>query len=163
MKSKKMKPFKERAAGDGNLINRANFRENYAEFEKYCKQHYGKGNFLDWAAEQFNILNESQEYVIELVKLNTIKSHNFNFEISPNIENATSLLRKELLDSSIKTTYTKSPNRATFELLSLVRNNLNHQNKSEMDEDQYLRNYNIVKFANLISEILLNKIEHHNK
>ena len=38
MKSKIMKLFKERAAGDGNLINRANFRENYAEFEKYCNE-----------------------------------------------------------------------------------------------------------------------------
>jgi len=160
---KKMNKFKSKAKEDGNWENRSKFRDNYAEFENYCHTNYGKGNFLDWASNKFQIFEPSKTLLCELVQMDTIKSHSNNFKISATIEAATNLLRKVLLDSTIESNYKKSPNRATFELLALIRNNLNHQNKSELEEDQYDRNSNIVRVANGISEILLEQIESETK
>lgn len=158
-----MSKFKRKAIQDGNWDNRSSFRDNYAEFENYCHSNYGKGNFLDWASQKLPIFDSCKALLIELIQMDTIKSHNNRFQISPNIEEATNLLRHELLDPTIKSNYSKGPNRAVFELLSLIRNNLNHQNKSETEEEQYNRNYQIVRIANEISIILLDQIENAGK
>lgn len=158
-----MNKFKSKAKEDGNWDNRSNFRHNYAEFENYCHTNYGKGNFLDWASNKFQIFEHCKSLLSELVEMDIIKSHSNNFKISPTIENATNLLRQELLDESIKSNYKKDPNRAAFELLALIRHNLNHQNKSELEEDQYIRNSNIIRIANEISNILMEQIKTETK
>lgn len=155
--------FKSRAKEDGNWENRSNFRDNYAEFENYCHTNYGKGNFLDWASEKFEIFEPNRSLVSELVQMETIKSHNNNFDVSPTIEDATNLLRQILLDPTIKSNYKKGPNRATFELIALIRHNLNHQNKSELEDKQYVRNSKIVLNANKIFNVLMEQIQNETK
>ena len=124
---------------------RNNLRDNYSEMEKYCSQKYGKGNFIDWLSNQIDLYEGNEEILKDLVSLDTIKDNNMNFKINPKVEQATNFLRKKLIDPNIESKYDMGESRAVLKILQQVRDNLTHHNKSEIDEKQYKRNYNIVK------------------
>lgn len=125
--------FKKKALEDGYATYRENLLTNFAWIENFCKENYGKGDYIHWLSEKINLFEENEKTLTELVGLDYIKSNSLNFQVSPTIKSATDFLRKKLLDTTIQANYEKSESRAAFELLKQVRDNLIHSGKFEME------------------------------
>lgn len=153
-----LREFKKQASEDF-LMHRNNLRENYSWIENYCNNNYGKGNYLDWLAERFELININKTELINLIGIDYIKSHSFGFRIRPTLKNAVDLLRNILIDNSIEFKYKKNGNRAVLELLQQIRDNLTHQGKYEVESEQYKRNLYIITNASIISDRIVKLID----
>ena len=63
------------------------------------------------------------------------------------------------MDNEIKHKYKKSLERAVFELLQVIRDNITHYGKFEYTKKQYNRNLTLIKNASLITYSLVQEIE----
>jgi len=156
---KDFESFKAKASKDNLLTYRAVFRENYSEMERYCADNNHKKNCTDWIANQINLFEGNEKIIRDLVSLEPIRSNNLNFKVTPTVQKATDFLRKRLIDDSIQTDYDKSESRAVFELVQQIRDNLTHQNKSEIERNQYERNHEILKLGSELTNSIIEKIK----
>ena len=109
-----MKHFKEKVSEE-NQNYRSNLRDCYASLENYCKDKYKSGNYLDLIADSTNLVETCKTEISGIIQQDYIKSSNFNFEVRPNVKNATDFLRKEILGINTDHMYNKSLERAVYE------------------------------------------------
>ncbi|HLS11805.1 MAG TPA: hypothetical protein VK050_06560 [Flavobacteriaceae bacterium] len=151
-----MKRFREKETEELKKY-RNDFRDNFAYIESFCKKKF-KGKFnLDLLSKQTNLAEICREEIVELIEQDYIRSNSYNFEIRPSVKNATDFLRKEILNEKIDVTYRGNVERAVFDLLKEIRDNLVHYGKFEVDDAQYDRNFILIKNATLITATLINE------
>lgn len=153
-----MKEFKKKVTED-NYYYRNNLKDNYTFIEKFAKYKYKTGNYLDYISNETNMIKSNSKEIIEIIKQDYIKSNSLGFELNQTVKNATDFLRKELLNQKIDVIYKKGAERAVFELLKQIRDNITHNGKFEITEEQYRRNFKLVKNASIITEEVVNFIE----
>ena len=110
-------------------------------------------------SETTNLTDTCNKEIIKLIQQDYIKSNNYKFKVRPNIKNATDFLRKEILGEEIEHKYKKSLERAVYELLQAIRDNITHYGKLEYSENQYNRNLILIKNASFITCTLVKEIE----
>ena len=155
-----MREFNEKASEEYQF-HRTNFRDCYTYIEDYCQIKFNSGNYLDLLAETTNLKEICRKEIIEIIKQDYVKSQSNNFNIRPIVKNATDFLRKEILGEDIEHKYKKSLERAVYELLKAIRDNITHQGKFEISENQYKRNEILIKNASLITCSLVQEIENN--
>lgn len=155
---KKVKEFKEKVSEEYQN-NRNNFRDCYSYIEHYCKKKYNNGNYLDLLSETTNLTEICKKEISELIHQDYVKSNNYNFDVRPDVKNATDFLRSEMLGEKIEHKYKKSLERAVYELLQAIRDNITHYGKLEHSEEQYNRNQTLIKNASLITCSLVQELE----
>lgn len=153
-----MREFKEKVSAEYQN-HRNNFRDCYSFIENYCKKKYNNGNYLDLLSENTKLIEICKEEISEVIQQDYIKSNNYDFEVRPIVKNATDFLRKEILGEEIEHKYKKSLERAVYELLQAIRDNITHYGKLEHSEEQYNRNLILIKNASLITCSLVQEIE----
>lgn len=153
-----MKEYKEKES-DEYRNYRNDFRDCYSFIENYCKEKYNTGNYLDLLSETTNLIETCKHEIIDLIQQDYIKSSNFNFEVRPNIKSATDFLRHKMLGLEIEYKYKKSLERAVYELLQAMRDNITHYGKFEHLELQYNRNLVLIKNASKITLKIIQQIE----
>lgn len=153
-----MREFKEKESEEYRN-HRNNFRDCYSYIENYCQEKYNNGNYLDLLSETTNLTDTCNKEITKLIQQDYIKSNNYKFKVRPNIKNATDFLRKEILGEDIEHKYKKSLERAVYELLQAIRDNITHYGKLEYLENQYNRNLILIKNASLITCTLAQEIE----
>src|SRR5690606_35720653 len=140
---------------------RTSLRDNYAFIEAYCKKEFNSGNYLDLLSKKTNLIEKSSNEIKEIIAQDYIKSNNYDFNIAPNIKNATDFLRIELLGAQGKHNYKKSAERAVYEILQQIRDNLTHYGKFEISDEQFDRNFILIKNASIICSSLIEILEEH--
>lgn len=153
-----MKEYKEKES-DEYRNYRNDFRDCYSFIENQCREKYNKKNYLDLLSETTNISETCKQEIIYLIQQDYIKSSTYNFEVKPNVKSATDFLRTKLLDLKIENNYKKSTERAVYELLKAIRDNITHYGKFEHTELQYIRNANIIKNASIITCTIVQEME----
>ena len=153
-----MREFKEKVSEEYKN-HRNDFRDYYSFIENYCKEKYNNGNYLDLISKDINLTKSCKKEISELIQQDYIKSNNYNFKVRPDVKNATDFLRKEILDSEVEHKYQKSLERAVYELLQAIRDNITHYGKFEHTKEQYNRNLILIKNASLITKVVVSKIE----
>jgi hypothetical protein len=63
-----LKEFKKQAS-ENFIKHRNNFRENYTWIENYCKNKYGKGDYLDWLSKRYNLIEVNRKELINLISI----------------------------------------------------------------------------------------------
>jgi hypothetical protein len=154
----KMKNFIEKASEEYR-DHRNNFRDCYAYIEHYCKKKYNSGNYLDLLSETTSLTETCKKEISEIIKQDYIKSNNYNFEVRPNVKSATDFLRNKILGKNIEHVYNKSLERAIYELLQVLRDNITHYGKLEHSNEQYNRNLILIKNASLITCSLVQDLD----
>lgn len=153
-----MKEYKEKESEEYRNY-RNDFRDYYSFIENYCKEKYNTGNYLDLSSETIKLTETCKQEIIELIQQDYIKSINYNFDIGPNIKSATDFLRFKIIELETEHNYKKSLERAVFELLQAIRDNITHYGKFEHSEIQHNRNLNLIKNASKIACIVVQEIE----
>lgn len=153
-----MKEYKEKES-DEYRNYRNDFRDCYSFIENYCKEKYNTGNYLDLLSETTNLTETCKYEIIDLIQQDYIKSSSFNFEVRPNIKSATDFLRHKMLGLELEHNYKKSLERAVYELLQAMRDNITHYGKFEHLELQYNRNLILIKNASKITSTIVKEIE----
>jgi len=153
-----MKQYKEKESEEYRNY-RNDLRDFYSFIENYCKEKYNTGNYLDLLSETTNLAETCKQEIIELIQQDYIKSSNYNFEVRPKIKSATDFLRYKMLGLEIEHNYKKSLERAIYELLQAIRDNITHYGKFEYSEIQYNRNLILTKNASKITWKVVQEIE----
>ena len=153
-----LKEFKKKETAE-LMEYRTSFRDNYSFLETYCKKEFNSGNYLDLLSKKTNLLEKNSEEIKEIIKQDYIKSNNYDFNVTPDIQNATDFLRIELLGTKEKHNYKKSAERAVYEILQQIRDNLTHYGKFEISNEQFNRNFILIKNASIISSSLIKILE----
>jgi len=155
---KKVREFKEKISEEYQN-HRNNFRDCYTYIENYGRNKYKSGNYLDFLAKTTNATETCKNEIEKIIQQDYIKANGNNFNVNPRLKNATDFLRKEILGKNVQHNYNKSLERAIYELLQTIRDNLIHYGKFEVSENQYERNYLIIKNASIISDNLVKQLE----
>ena len=139
---------------------RNNFKTNYTFLEKYCKENYNNKNVYNCLPQKFDFINEEEIYIKtkKLIDLEYIKDNNLGFNVNPNVQKSTNLLREVFGNQKNENVDQVELNKSLFQLLKQVRNNLTHDGKFELEENQLNRNYEITKISSDISDLIINKI-----
>tara|TARA_R110002049_G_scaffold69023_1_gene178836 strand:+ start:5293 stop:5769 length:477 start_codon:yes stop_codon:yes gene_type:complete len=138
---------------------RTSYRDNYTFLETYCKKEFNSGNYLDLLSKKTNLIEQNSREIKEIVEQDYIKSNNYDFKVTPDVQNATDFLRIELLGMQGKHNYKKSTERAVYEILQQIRDNLTHYGKFEVSNEQFDRNFILIKNASIISSSLIKILE----
>lgn len=138
---------------------RTNFRDNYTFLEAYCKKEFNSGNYLDLLSEKTNLIEKNSSEIKEIISQDYIKSNGFDFNVTPDIKNATDFLRIELLGNKETHNYKKTQERAVYEILQQLRDNLIHDGKFEISDEQFHRNFILLKNASIISSSVIEILE----
>lgn len=157
--------FKNSIIDSEYIKSREILRDTYTAIEKYCKANKIKKNHLEWISNQINLLDneESKKNIIELIKLDYVHSNELNFQIKPNIKNATDFLRNKLLNIENENQYKIKYNetRAVLSIIEQVRHNLTHDGKFETDAHQLQRNTELLKYCTIILDDIINRFSQH--
>ena len=153
-----MREFQEKVSEEYRN-HRDNFRDCYTYIEKYGRNKFKNGNYLDFVAKTTNATEICQNEIAEIIRLDYIKSNGNNFKVRPTVKNSTDYLRKEILKKNVQHSYNKSLERALYELLQTIRDNIVHYGKFEVSENQYERNFVLIKNASIIANNLVEQIE----
>lgn len=153
-----LKKYREKESNEFRKY-RNDFRDNYSFMENYCKKEFNSGNYLDLISKKTNLIEACPNEIIELIKQDYIKSNDYRFQVKPDVKNATDFLREKLLNTETEHQYKKSLERAVYELLQVIRDNLTHYGKFEISDKQYDRNLVLIKNAAIISFAVINAIE----
>ncbi len=135
------------------------FRDNYTFLENYCKKEFNNGNYLDLLSRKTNLIERNSNEIKEIIEQDYIKSNNYDFNVTLDVQNATDFLRIELLGIEGKHNYKKSAERAVYEILKQIRDNLTHYGKFEITDEQFGRNFILIKNASIISSSLIEILE----
>lgn len=153
-----MREFQEKVSGEYRNY-RDNFRDSYTYIENYGRNKYKSGNYLNFVAKTTNATEICQNEIAEIIRLDYIKSNANNFNVRPKVKNSTDFLRKEILKKNEQHNYNKSLERALYELLQTIRDNITHYGKFEVSENQYERNFVLIKNASIIANNIVKQIE----
>lgn len=158
--SNSLKKFKEKASEDYKKY-RYDVWENFGFVEEYCNNKYNSGgNNLDKLSKEFDFIKGNEIEVIEIIKLDYVKSNSLNFIEKLNVKQATDSLRVFLLGQNLNSTYSKNHSRALLEILKQIRDNLTHRTgKRETRIKQFLRNFLLIKNSAIILDRIVKKIE----
>lgn len=137
---------------------RNNFRDNYSEIENLSKKENQRNNLINWLGNKIDIINENEDLVTDLIKMDYVKSNSFQFQVKPDVKSATDFLRKYMLDKEIKSDFKGSQNEALLIILRQIRDNLTHYNKSEIESVQFNRNYKLIEIGSKISDIIIGQL-----
>ncbi len=140
---------------------RANFRDNYTFIEAYCKHKFNSGNYLDLLSKETNLIETCTNEIEILISQEYIKSNSFGFNVTPSVKNATDFLRIEMIGTEGEHQYKKSSERAVYEILQQLRDNLTHDGKFEVSEEQFERNSILIKNASIISNSIVKILENY--
>lgn len=159
-----MKNFREfitKIEGTEYEVNRHNFREYYTALENFWKTNKVKSNPLDWLSNRIDLTNEEKikEDIINLITLDYVKANDFRFEVKPLIRNATNFLRNELLQEQNEHNFNKNKTMAILLIIEQIRNNITHDGKIELEENQYNRNEELILYSQNILEYIVQNIE----
>jgi len=149
--------FRRKINGTDNEKFRGNLKENYSLLEKYCKDEIGKKATVLLLSEKHNLLQNDEivNAVKSIIELDYIKSNNFDFKVNPDIKNATDFLRHILLGVEIESNFAHNGSKAILYLLQQIRDNITHNGKFELDDEQFERNYQFVKAGSEISDKII--------
>lgn len=174
MTASQIKLFREKLNQDpDNLSLRRQFHEQYEWLEAYWDERY-KTNQLDKFSKEFGDLywdlKEIKSIAHELAMYPPVGSSTLAFEPTPTIKKATfhllyfSNVLEELFpeiqnNKEIGAEWNKNSFNAILTIIKQIRDNLFHGKKMEIQEDQYRRNKELVKFGVDFTTIVLDKLE----
>lgn len=158
-----IRAFKSRANEDGFEKHRNSFRENFTWLEAYCKEAYGKGDFINWLSKQVDIIKGNEDAIRGLVELDYIKSNSLNFEVSPTVRDATDFLRKLPPIQKLSQKDISDQSNAVLILLKQLRDNITHSGKFETETTQYERNYHLINLASNLSDVVIERLKVQSK
>lgn len=140
---------------------RNNFKDNYTFLEKYCKENHKNKNVHSCLPQNFNFINEEEIYekTKKLVDLEYIKDNNFGFNINPTVQKSTDLLREIFANQENGNVNQVELNKSLFQILKQVRDNLTHDGKFELEENQFNRNYEITKISSEMTDLIIKKLK----
>jgi hypothetical protein len=134
-------------------------RRNYTLLQDYCSKNCSCGSYLDWIADRIDLFSDNKESIRQLVSMETLKSASRRNEVNPLVESATNLLRKKLIDPKINSDYDKGENRAAFELLRQIRDNLTVFGKFDSEGVNAEMIFKIVRIGVKLSDFIVAKIK----
>lgn len=139
---------------------RNNFKDKYTFLEKYCKENYKNKNVHSCLPQKFNFLNEVEilNKTKELINLEYIKDNNYGFIVNPSVQKSTDLLRAVFANQENENINKVELNKSLFQLLKQIRDNLIHDGKFELEENQFNRNFQITKISSEMSDLIINKL-----
>lgn len=153
--------FKEVISGSDYAHYRNNLRENFTGIENYCKANGIVKNQHEWLSHRINLMEfkDIENDILELIKLDYVRANDFEFQVKPIIKNATDFLRNDLLDEKNEHTFKNNQTRALLYIIEQVRNNLTHDGKVELENNQFQRNEDLIKCCSRILECTVQNLE----
>lgn len=157
-----LEEFNKKVKENDYYIYRNNFRDNYTFLEKYCKENFKNKNVHNCLPQNFNFINETEIYekTKNLTDLEYIKDNNYEFKVNPTVEKSTNLLREAFANKENGSVNEDELNKSIFLLLKQVRDNLIHDGKFDLEENQFNRNYEITKISSEMTDLIINKLNH---
>jgi hypothetical protein len=149
--------FRKKINGSDNEKFRANLKENYTLLEKYCKEKIGKKATVMLLSDRLDLHKNIDvvNAIKSIIELDYIKSNSLNFEVNLDVKNATDFLRQNLLGIETESKFAHNESKAILYLLQQIRDNITHNGKFELDEEQFERNYKLVKAGSEISDKII--------